>query len=328
MIARSLDAGLIFSGLAFVFLLSLLQGVFSLPFSLYSTFIIEQNYGFNTTTLRTFTMDLLKGLVVGAILGGLLFAGVLAAFMFFGPSGWLLAWLGTTVFQIIILFLAPAYLLPLFNKFTPLPEGSLRSKLESYAHQQNITLAGVFTMDGSKRSTKANAFLAGFGATRRLVLFDTLIERHTEDEVLGVFAHEVGHLKHKHVLKHIAFSTITSAALFGLVGFALTKPELSRAFGVFSPSHYSQLVFVALLWGTIGRFISLIPNAVSRKHEYEADDFAAKTTEKPLDLAKGLIKLTAHAMAPLDPHPLSVLFDYSHPPLLERVKALTRKSTR
>jgi STE24 endopeptidase len=322
--ARASTASPILRGLLFAAALSVLRGLISLPFSLASTFGIEARFGFNRTDWRTFVSDRIKGLILGVLIGAPLFAAVLAFFEKAGTYGWAWAWLAVTIFQLLALFFAPALILPLFNKFTPLPEGELRQGIENYVRGQNFSIGGVYTMDGSRRSTKANAFFTGFGKLRRLVFFDTLLERNDQDEVLAVLAHEIGHFREGHIPKTIALSIVTSLAMFAALGWIIHEPRLHAAFGLEATSTYAGIVFASILYGPVLRFLGIGTQWLSRHHEYEADRWSARTYGRPDKLASALKKLSTDSLSHLTPHPLKVWLDYTHPPVIERVRALRR----
>jgi STE24 endopeptidase len=308
-LARSFGYGGILTGLAFAGILTLLRSVLQLPFSLYDTFVIEEKYGFNRTTLSTFVTDLFKGILLSALLGAPVFAGLIYFFEHTGSLGWLWAWIAVTAFQLALTFVAPVLLFPIFNKFIPLAEGELR-------------LSGIFTMDGSKRSTKANAFFAGFGRFRRIVLFDTLVEKHSTEEVVAVLAHEVGHFKRRHIIKSMALSIAMTGVMLFVFSLLLNSPALFDAFRTDLPSTYASLVFIGILLSPIMRLASIFTSNLSRRFEYEADRFAAKTCNHPEHLVSALKKLSMDSFSHLTPHPLKVLLDYSHPPVIERITAL------
>ncbi|HCM39851.1 MAG: peptidase M48 [Bdellovibrionales bacterium GWB1_52_6] len=309
-------------GIFYAAILSLLKMLTGLPFSFYATFVIEERYGFNKTTGKTYLADLLKGLLLTVILGAPLFAGLIYFFQSFGPSAWLYAWLFITTVQLSLMYIAPAWILPLFNKFEPLKDGELRNRIIEYMNREHFDLEGVYTMDGSRRSTKANAFFTGFGKLRRLVLFDTLIEKHSIEELVAVLAHEVGHFRRNHILKSIALTILVSGIVFYTFSFFIGNPQIADAFGMQFVSVYSSLIFISLLYSPVTRLFSLVTQAISRKHEFEADEFSARTYGKPEALALALKKLSADSMANLTPHPLKILLDYSHPPVLQRIRAL------
>jgi STE24 endopeptidase len=312
------------TGLAFAGILLLGQTLLGLPFSVYSTFSIEERYGFNRSTPRVFAADLLKGLLLGAILGGVVFAGLIGFFDKAGPLAWLYAWAAIVVFQLLLLFIAPVVILPLFNRFEPVPEGELRSAIEAYARKENFRLSGIFTMDSSKRSSKANAFFTGFGRFRRLVLFDTLIAKHTREELLAVLAHEVGHFRRGHILKTTALAIASLGVMLFLVSVLLGEPLLFRAFRVDQPSVYASLIFLGILYSPFARLSGILSQGLSRKFEFEADEFSARSYGNPEALISALKKLSSDQLANLTPHPLKVLLDYSHPPILKRIAALRK----
>ena len=320
--ARSFGLGPISTGLIFVGVLSLLLMVISLPFSIYDTFILEEKYGFNKTTPGTFITDFVKGIVISAVLGGLVFSGIVYFFEKMGPGGWLYSWIAVTSFQLILAYLAPALLMPLFNKFSPLPPGPLRESIEDFARKQNFKLSGIFTMDSSKRSTKSNAFFTGFGKFRRLVLFDTLISKQTPEELVAILAHEIGHFKRKHILKTMVLSIFTSGLMFYIFSLFINNPDLFQAFQMEHVSVYASLVFIGLFTSPFLRVLSLFTQKLSRKHEFEADEFAVKTYGQPNVLISALKKLSIDNLSHLTPHPLKVALDYTHPPILKRIEAL------
>lgn len=319
---RALGWGAIPTGLAYVGALVLARGAVHLPFEGYSTFVIEERYGFNKTTPATFVADRIKGLVLGGVIGGALLAAVLAFFSSVGESAWLWCWATVSGVSLLLQGLAPTLLLPLFYKFAPLEEGALRERLLRYAERVRFPVAGIFVIDGSRRSTKANAFFTGFGAGRRIALFDTLIEAHEPDELEGVLAHEVGHAKRRHVAKSVAISIVNTGVVFFLLSIALTHEGLFAAFGVGQPSVHAGLIFFALLYTPVDMVLSMLLQAFSRKNEYEADAYAAETTGAPESLVSALKKLSAENLANLTPHPFYVFLNHSHPPVLRRIAAL------
>lgn len=325
-IARSFNLSPITTGLIFTGILMLGAQVMSLPFSIYHTFVIEEKYGFNKTTVKTFILDLLKVLILTAIIGGVLLSVVFWFFYAAGSFAWVYCWIATTLFQLFLLFIAPVVIMPLFNKYTPLEDGELKSAIENYAKEQKFALAGVFKMDASKRSTKSNAFFTGFGKFRRIALFDTLIQKHTTDELVSVLAHEIGHYKKKHFIKGIILSIATSGVMFFILSFFMNNKGLFDAFKMQNLSVYASLVFFGFLYSPINLFISIFSNVVSRKHEYEADNFAIVTYNKPESFITALKKLTVDNLSNLTPHPLKVFLEYSHPPILERIRAIKKIS--
>jgi STE24 endopeptidase len=325
-VARSLALGPVLTGLIFAGILVVGSQVISIPFSIYGTFVIEEKYGFNRSTVRTFVLDILKTWLLTAIIGGTVFSIIL---WFFGKAGnlaWVYCWIVVVLFQIVITFLAPVVILPLFNKFYPLQDGDLKTAIENYARAQHFKMKGVFKMDASKRSTKSNAFFAGFGRFRRIVLFDTLMEKHTVEELVSILAHEMGHYKKKHIMKYILISIITTGLMFFVVSLFMNNQGLFSAFKMQNTSIYASLFFFAFLYAPINMVISIFSKVLSRRHEYEADAYALTTYGKPESMISGLKKLTVDNLSNLTPHPLKVFLSYSHPPVLERILAIRRMS--
>lgn len=322
--ARSFDLGMIPTGLIFAGTLMLLSQLFAIPCSAYSTFVIEEKYGFNQTTPRTFVLDILKSWGLAILIGGLLFSGILWFFDKAGPWAWLYCWMGVTVFQIFLMFIAPVVIMPLFNKFVPLEDGELKEAIEAYARAQKFKMKGVFSMDGSKRSTKSNAFFTGFGRFRRIVLFDTLIQKHDTDELVSILAHEMGHYKKRHILKSLLISILSMGLMFFILSLFINNRALFDAFQVDHVSIYASLFFFGFLYTPIDMILSIFGNLLSRKHEYEADRFAVSTYGKPHAMIQALKKLSVDNLSNLTPHPLKVFLSYSHPPVLERIRTIGR----
>jgi len=323
-IVRGWDFGELITGLIYIGILIVAKTVISLPFSIYSTFIIEERFDFNKTTPKTFALDLVKGLGLGVLIGGPILAGVLAFFMFTGELAWLYAWGAITAFSLIMQYVAPTWIMPLFNKFTPLEEGELKESIQNYADKVDFPLQEVFVIDGSKRSSKSNAFFTGFGKNKRIALYDTLIENHTDDELVSVLAHEIGHYKKKHILKGMVISVIQTGAMLFVLSVFLNAEGLFEAFYMENMSVYAGLIFFGMLYAPIDMILSVFMQMMSRKHEFEADDFAATTTEKPDDMIATLKKLSKDNLSNLTPHPFYVFLNYSHPPALERINALKK----
>jgi STE24 endopeptidase len=321
-IARDFGFGDIITGLIFVGTLLLASSIIHLPFSAYSTFVIEEKYGFNRTTVKTFILDILKSGLLTALIGGSIFSVVL---WFFGKTGnwaWVYCWGTVTLFQVFLLFIAPVAIMPLFNKFVPMEQSELKTAIENYADDQNFKMKGIFTMDGSKRSSKSNAFFTGFGKFRRIALFDTLIEKHTTDELVCIVAHEIGHYKNKHIIKHLIISIITSGIMFFILSRFINNGELFSAFQMEKTSIYASLLFFGFLYVPIDMVISIFSKMLSRKNEYEADQFAVLTLEKPDAMILSLKKLSVDNLSNLTPHPYKVFFTYSHPPVLDRINKI------
>lgn len=319
---RALGLGAVPSGLLYLGTLGLAATVARLPFRWWSTFVIEERFGFNRTTPRTFWTDLVKGLALGAVLGGALLTAVLWLFDALGPSAWLWCWAASALFVVLVQFVAPTWILPLFNRFTPLADDGLRAAILDYARRVGFPLEDVFLVDGSRRSTKANAFFTGFGRRKRVGLFDTLVETLGADEVLGVVAHEVGHYRRGHVLRGLALGIAQLGLFLFLLSRLLARPRLFAAFGVAAPSVHAGLVFFALLAAPLDFALGLAMHALSRRQEFQADAFARATTGSGAPLAAALKRLSADSLANPTPHPLYVALHYSHPPLLARLRAL------
>lgn len=320
--ARGFGLGSIPTGLLFVGALVILKGIVALPFSIHRIFGIEERYGFNRTTPRTFALDLLKGAILGIALGAPLFAAVQWFFEEAGPDAWWIAWLGITSFQVLLVFIAPSVLMPLFNRFSPLPEGELKRAIEEYARSERFRIQGVYTMDGSKRSSKANAFFAGYGPSRRLVLFDTLVGKQSVEELTAVVAHEIGHFKRGHILKSMALSIAIAAAMLYGVSHYMMNDRLFAAFRTEKVSVYAGLVFASYLAAPALRLLGILTHWMSRRFEFEADAYATRTYGKPEALVSALKKLSMDNLSNLTPHPLKVWLDYTHPPVLERIGAI------
>lgn len=324
-IVRGWVLGTIWTGLAYIGILILFKSILSLPFSLYSTFVIEERFGFNKTTVKTFIMDMVKGLALGVLLGGPLLAGILAFFTYIDQYAWLYAWAAVTVFTLFVQFIAPTWIMPLFNDFDPLEDGDLRQKIRDYADKVNFTLEGIYVMDGSKRSSKSNAFFTGFGQNKRIALFDTLIENHTDDELVAVLAHEIGHYKKKHIIKNMAASIAQTGVMFYLLSIFLNSSGLYDAFYMQEMSVYAGLIFFGMLYAPIDMILSVFMQMTSRKHEFEADEYASTTFQKE-PMVQALKKLSKDNLSNLTPHPFYVFLNYSHPPVLQRIEAIRGKN--
>lgn len=319
---RALELNAIVTGLVFMLMLVVGLKLLHLPFQLWSTFVIEECFGFNRTNARTFWLDQFKGIVLGGLLGGALMAAILFFFVKTGESAWLWCWGTTTVFTLVAMFVAPTWIMPLFNDFTPLDEGELREAILGYARSVAFPLEGLFMIDGSKRSSKANAFFTGFGKNKRIALYDTLVEGQSTSELVAVVAHEIGHYKRKHIIKSLVIGILHFGLLFWLLSIFLQSQGLFEAFGVAQPSVHAGLIFFALLYTPIEMVLSVAMSAFSRKNEFEADAFAAETTGSPEELVSALKKLSSENLSNLTPHPFYVWLRYSHPPVLQRIEAL------
>lgn len=323
LLARSFGLGSISTGLLFTGGLILLSSIIGLPFSVYSTFIIEEQFGFNKTTPKTFVLDTLKGILLTVIIGGPLLAAVLWFFEVTGGMAWLYCWLAVVAFTFILQFLAPVLIMPLFNKFTPLEDGELKQSITEYVEEQHFAMKGIYTMDGSKRSTRLNAFFTGFGRFRRIVFFDTLVSKLNSNEITAVLAHEMGHFKHKHIVKMMGISIVQMGIMFYILSLFLGNRQLFAAFSMEHISVYAGLIFFGFLYAPVSMLLSIFFNIYSRKNEYQADAWAVTTTAgKGEGLINGLKKLSVHNLSNLTPHPFNVFINYSHPPVLQRIKAI------
>ncbi|MEZ5145555.1 MAG: M48 family metallopeptidase [Bacteroidales bacterium] len=313
----------ILMALLFFGILGFAADILSTPLSIYSTFVIEEKFGFNKTTPRTFILDKLKGWLLAAIIGGGLMALIIWIYESTGEWFWLIAWGVISGFTIFMTMFYSNIIVPLFNKQEPLEDGSLRSKIESFAKQVGFKLQNIFVMDGSKRSTKANAYFTGLGAKKRIVLFDTLIKDHTDEELVSVLAHEIGHYKKKHTLTGTILSIVQMGIMLYILSLFLGDPVLSGALGAKEISFHMSILTFGLLYGPISLVLGLIMNVISRKNEFAADRYAGENySSKPLQDA--LKKLSVNHLSNLRPHPAYVFFYYSHPPLLERLRSLDK----
>lgn len=316
-----LHQGPVISGLWVIGLLSVAQGIISLPFDVYDTFVIEKGFGFNNTTVGTFIMDRLKGLVLGALLGLPLLALLLWLFERFSLAA-VYGWVVVSGFSLLMTWLAPRLIMPMFYKFRPLDDEGLRKAIFGLSERLAFPVSDVSVVDGSRRSTKANAFFAGFGKTKRIALFDTLIANHSQEEILAVLAHEIGHCKRGHVPKHIALSLALSALMFALLHFALHDPRLTAAFGISTPSVAWGMVFFSVIYSPLSSLLGLIGSALSRKNEYEADAYAKEAIGSAEPMIRALTRLSRDHLSNPTPHPFYVALHYSHPTVLQRVESL------
>ncbi|MCB2205283.1 M48 family metallopeptidase [bacterium] len=321
---RTLELGPIWTGLLYIGSLSAGMGILTLPFSVYSTFVIEERFGFNRTSVKTFILDMLKGALLGVLIGGPVLALVLWLFLTAGTIAWLYAWLAVTAFMIVMQYIAPTWIMPLFNRFTPLEEGPLRDEILRYADSVQFPLKGIFVMDGSKRSSRSNAFFTGFGKNKRIVLFDTLIEKHDVEELTSVLAHEIGHYRKKHIIVGLLLSVIETGVMFFLLSLFISQAALAHAFFMAHVSVYAGLVFFGMLYSPVSFLLSIGMNALSRKHEFEADRYAVLTYRKPDAMASALKTLSVTNLSNVTPHPVYVFLHYSHPPMIERLRHIVR----
>lgn len=322
-IALSISDNPLVVSLLFFGILGFASDVLSTPFTLYDTFVIEEKYGFNKTTPKTFVLDKLKGWALGIVVGGGILALVIWFYQVTGELFWLYTWILVTIFSIFMNMFYSSLIVPLFNKQTPLPEGELRQKIESFSINAGFKLSNIYVIDGSKRSTKANAYFSGLGATKRIVLYDTLVDDLTHDEIVAVLAHEIGHYKKKHTLSGLIFSIIQTGITLFILSLFINSASLSQALGVASPSFHIALVAFGILYSPISTLIGLGMNAWSRKNEYAADAFAA-IHQQADHLISSLKKLASKNLSNLTPHPAYVFVYYSHPTLLQRIRSLKK----
>lgn len=320
-IARSYSDNPIIIALLFFGIIMLASSILTMPFAYYKTFVIEEKFGFNKTTKKTFVLDKIKGLLMMAILGGGILAIIIWIYQLTQEQFWLYAWGVITLFTVFMNMFYSKLIVPLFNKQTPLQEGTLRDKIYSYAKSVGFHLSKIFVIDGSKRSTKANAYFSGFGSEKRVTLYDTLINDLDEEEIVAVLAHEIGHYKRKHIIFNLVTSIVLTGITLYILSIFISNPLLSNALGVSIPSFHVGLIAFGLLYSPISGITGLLMNHLSRKFEYQADNYA-KTTYRPQPLISSLKKLNKNSLSNLTPHPAYVWIHYSHPTLLQRVKNL------
>ena len=314
--------GPLWTGLLVLGAIALGWVLLALPFTAYSTFRIEAHFGFNKTTLHTFLVDLLKGAILAIVIGGPLLAAILTLLSDGVRHSWLYAWILVAALFVLVQMVAPSIILPLFNKFEPLTDQQIQKAIASYAAHVDFQLAALSVMDASTRSSKSNAFFTGLGSNHRLVLDDTILDRHTVPELVAIVAHEVGHYKKRHIPLRVMIEVVHVGVFFLLMSFFLNATELFHAFYVDRPSAYLGIVFFVLLYSPVAFGWSIVFNWLARKQEYAADRFAAETTGQPAALAKALRKLTVDNLSQLAPHNMDVVLNYSHPPLRDRIRAL------
>jgi STE24 endopeptidase len=318
---RNLSTHMVLISLLFFGIIGLGSDLVNIPFSLFDSFVIEKKFGFNTMTIRTFITDHIKSWFI-AIMVGVPVLGLITWFYYkTGPSFWIYAWILITVFSVFMNLFYSELIVPLFNKQMPLEAGSLRSGIEAFAMKTGFKLRNIYVIDGSKRSTKANAYFSGFGPKKRIVLFDTLLKELSEDEIVAVLAHEIGHYKKKHTLKSLLSSVLLTGLMLFLFSLVAGNPLLSDAVGVKGASFHIALVVFGILYSPLSLIIGLISNYISRRNEFQADEFAGKHYSKA-GLASALKKLSVKNLSNMVPHPAYVFFHYSHPPLLKRLERL------
>jgi STE24 endopeptidase len=307
---------LVFFGVIFI-----VSDIISLPFQLYSTFVIEERFGFNKTTRATFFADKIKGYIIGGVIGGALLAILILLVNRFGPQFWIWFGIVASVFVLFVNMFYTSWILPLFNKLTVLPDGELKSAIENFSKKVSFPLDNIFVMDGSKRSSKANAFFSGIGGKKKIVLYDTLIKNHTTEELVAVLAHEVGHFKKKHIVLSMVLSVVQIFFLLFVMSLVVFNSDLSIALGGSQQAIHLNLIAFGILFTPISAVTGLLMSLLSRKNEFEADAYARETFSG-VALSEALKKLSVDTLSNLYPHPLYVFFYYSHPPLLQRLSAL------
>ena len=319
----SLTDSVVWQTILFVVGLSVVSSVLDIPFDYYATFRIEEKYGFNKTTRRVYWLDTVKELFLSLVLGGVLLALVVWFYTWAGTYFWLYAWGAVTLFSVFMAMFYSQLIVPLFNKQTPLQEGSLRNKIQAFAGKVGFKLDNIYVIDGSKRSTKANAYFTGLGPKKRVVLYDTLIDELTEEEIVAVLAHEVGHYKKRHTLRSMVVSVIQMGVLFWLFSLCVNNVALSEALGGDRAYFQMGLIAFAILYSPVNLILGVGMNVWSRNNEYEADAFAARYYEGDY-LVSGLKKISVKSLSNLTPHPLYEYIYYSHPSLLKRIDAIKR----
>ena len=319
----SLTDSVVWQTILFVVGLSVVSSVLDIPFDYYATFRIEEKYGFNKTTRRVYWLDTVKELFLSLVLGGVLLALVVWFYTWAGTYFWLYAWGAVTLFSVFMAMFYSQLIVPLFNKQTPLQEGSLRNKIQAFAGKVGFKLDNIYVIDGSKRSTKANAYFTGLGPKKRVVLYDTLIDELTEEEIVAVLAHEVGHYKKRHTLRSMVLSVIQMGVLFWLFSLCVNNVALSEALGGDRAYFQMGLIAFAILYSPVNLILGVGMNVWSRNNEYEADAFAARYYEGDY-LVSGLKKISVKSLSNLTPHPLYEYIYYSHPSLLKRIDAIKR----
>lgn len=321
--ARSYSNNPILIALIFFGIIMLASDILTTPFAYYKTFVIEEKFGFNKTGKKTFVLDKLKGLLMMVIMGGGILSLIIWIYQLTQDQFWLFAWGVVTIFTVFMNMYYSKLIVPLFNKQTPLENGNLRDKISDYAKSVGFNLNKIFVIDGSKRSTKANAYFSGFGSEKRVTLYDTLVNDLNEEEIVAVLAHEVGHYKRKHIIFNLVASILLTGITLYILSIFISNPLLSNALGVAIPSFHVGLIAFGLLYSPISGITGLLMNHLSRKFEYQADNYA-RTTYQPQPLITSLKKLNKNSLSNLTPHPAYVFIHYSHPTLLQRVRNLKK----
>ncbi len=321
---RTITSNELLVSLLFFATLYFANDILTLPFQVYATFIIEGRYGFNKISPKLFILDKIKNLGIALIIGGGLLALIIYIYQQIPDYFWIVAWSTITAFGLFMSLFYSELIVPLFNKQTPLPEGDLRNAIEKFAQKTNFELHNIYVIDGSKRSTKANAYFTGWGGKKRIVLYDTLINQLTIEETVAVLAHEIGHNKHKHTLKSLLISLPSSLLMFVLLGLMLKSDPIAQSVGVGCASFHINMLVFSILYTPISLVIDLLGNILSRKYEYQADSFVRNHGEGEA-LISSLKKISSNALSNLMPHPAFVFFNHSHPTLLQRIRNINKK---
>jgi len=320
--SRNMGYGDIITGIIFFGILTIITDILNLPFSIYSTFVIEENYGFNKTTPKIFIVDKLKQYFLLVIIGIPIISMILYFFGSLGEYAWIYVWIFLVSFSIIMQPIFNNFIAPLFNKFTPIEEGPLLDKIKAYLSKVDFPVKKLEIMDGSKRSSHSNAYFSGIGKNKRIALFDTLIEQMNDDEIVSVIAHEVGHYKLKHIYSGIVLSALQSGIMLFILSLFLLNEDLFNVFKMENLSIYASLLFFTMLYAPISMVTGIMFSIISRKNEFSADEYSAQTFKMPLALISSLKKMSKENLSNLTPHWLNVFLNYSHPPVLQRIKAL------
>ncbi len=307
--------------LIFFAILGVANDLFGLPFSAWSTFIIEEKYGFNKTSVGTFVLDRLKSWLISGLLGGALLTVIVMLYYKTGEMFWILAWIAITLFSIFVTMFYSTLIVPLFNKQTPLDHGELRDAIEQFASSSGFRISDIYVMDGSKRSSKANAYFSGLGPRKRIVLYDTLIKEYSKEELVAILAHEIGHLKRRHIVKTLIISTMETGLLLFMFSLIVESPALSQALGSVKPSFHLSLLAFGILYSPFSTVLGIVMNTISRNNEYQADKYAGENYS-PVHLSSALKKLSVNHLSNLKPHKAYVFVHYSHPTLLQRLDSL------
>jgi STE24 endopeptidase len=321
-VSLSLGFGPILTGIIFIGILFFFVEILKVPFSIYYVFIIEEKFGFNRLNVKNFVLDLLKSWAVSITIGVIIFATALWTLINVSKYACFFVFVFIVVLNFFITLVAPVVIMPLFNKYTPLEDGKLKKSIEEYAKREKFKMKGVFRIDGSKRSTKSNAFLVGFGMFRRIVLFDTLIQKHSVNELTSILAHEMGHFKLGHIIKHMAFSLISTGIMLFAFSLFMNKTWLYTAFCMHLQPIHAGIIFFRVLYTPVFLLTGIISNYFSRKYEHQADAYSIRTYKNPEAMINALKKLSVDNLSNLHPHKLKIFLEYSHPPILKRIRAI------